>query len=316
MKGFNHLAALVAALLVSGCSKPVLDWRNAELSNGKIFEVGADEPFDGLVTDVPHGKLVPHLGSTRAVLQNLATNQPKELPILLAGMQYECDVTVEEGLIADKFICRHHQSQVVAYEGRLTDGGLDGETVFHGPRGNRVVVLPMKDGRVDGRVQIYFADNPDQLAVEADMADNGYDGEWIGYHPNGKVSGKRHYAKSVPTGVWETYWEENGAVSERVTYEAGKEVSYANFLQDGTQYLTQPQMWALHRSISESDDFVLTPEQDVLLSEAEKRYGAVRLLSPSQREAKLQAEEAERRADKIARGLDPDCFVCDGSDQQ
>jgi hypothetical protein len=314
MKRIYCLVALMATLCMSGCSKPVLDWRNAEVSNGKIFETGADEAFDGLVTDVPHGKIQKLLGA--AVLWSLKTNQPKGMANLLGGMDYECDVTVKDGLVADHVICRHHQSQVVAYEGQLNNGRLDGETLFHSPSGGRVVVLPMKEGRVDGRVQVYFGDSPEQLSLEADMANSTYNGELIGYHPSGKVSVKGQNSSGVPTGVWETYREEDGTVSERVMYEAGKVVSQSLYEPDGKEYLTEEQMWALHRSIASSDDFALTPEQEVLLSEAEKRYGAVRLLSPSQLEAKLQAEDAQRRADKIARGLDPDCFVCDGSDKQ
>jgi hypothetical protein len=314
MKRMNCLVALMAALFIAGCSKPVLDWRNADVSNGKIYEVGANEPFDGLVTNVPHGKIERLIGAE--VLWNLRTNQPKKMATLLGGMNYQCDVTVKDGLVADHVICRHHQSQVVAYEGRLENGRLDGEMLFHGSDGGRVLVLPMTAGRVDGRVQVYFGDNPEQLSLEADVVNNGYDGELIGYHPSGKISVKGHHSTSLPTGVWETYREEDGTVSERVTYEAGKVVSQRLYEPNGKEYLTEEQMWALHRSIAESDDFVLTPEQKVLLSEAEKRYGAVRLLSPSQREAKLQAEEEQRRADKIARGLDPDCFVCDGSGNQ
>jgi len=315
MKGINYLAAaLMTAFLMSGCSKPVLDWRNAEVSNGKIYEIGANEPFDGLVTDVPHGKIEKLLGA--AVLWSLKTNQPKTMASLLGGMSYECDVTVKDGLLADHVVCRHHQSQVVAYEGRLKNGRLDGETLFHGPDGGRVAVLPMKDGRVDGRVQVYFGDDPKQLSMEADMANGGYDGDVTGYHHNGKVSAKGHYLNNVPAGVWETYREEDGTISERVQYEAGKVVSQNLYQPDGKEYLSEEQMWALHRSIASSDDFTLTPDQEVLLSEAEKRYGAIRLLSPSQQKAKLQAEDEKRRADKIARGLDPDCFVCDGSDKQ
>jgi len=316
MKRINLWVALGAVLLLSACSKPVLDWRNADLSNGKIYESGANEPFDGLVTNVPHGKLEPHLGALRTVLSNLNTNQSASMPALLGGMQYLCDVNIEGGLVADHFVCRYPDSQVVAYEGNLTDGGLEGETVFHNAAGTKVVVLPMASGKVNGRIKIYFAENPEQPSLEADVVDNGFNGELIGYHLNGQVKTKGQYASSVPTGVWEGYREEDGTVSERITYEDGKVTSHTYYQAYGKEYLTEAQMWALHRSIASSDDFVLTPEQDVLLSEAEKRYGAERLLSPSQLEAKAEAEEAQRRADKIARGLDPDCFVCDGSGNQ
>ena len=313
MKVINCLAALMAALLLAGCSKPVLDWRNADLSNGTIYESGADEPFDGLVTNVPHGKLEPHLGALRTVLRNLNTFQSASMSGLLGGMQYLCDVDVKDGLVADHFVCRYRDSQVVAYEAQLTEVGLEGETVFHNAAGATVVVLPMASGKVNGRIRIYFAENPEQLSLEADVVDNGFNGELIGYHLNGQIRTKGQYASSVPTGLWEGYREEDGTASERIAYEDGKVASHNYYQPDGKEYLMEQQMWALHRSIASSDDFVLTPEQDALLSEAEKRYGSERLLSPSQREAKAEAEEAQRRADKIARGLDPDCFVCDGS---
>lgn len=313
MKGTSRWAALGAALLLSACSNPVLDWRNAELSNGKIYESGSNEPFDGLVTNVPHGKLEPHLGALRTVLSNLNTFQSASMPALLGGMQYSCDVDVKDGLVADHLVCRYRDSEVVAYEGQLTEDGLEGETVFHNAAGARVGVLPMDNGKVNGRIKIYFAENPEQPSVEADVVDNGFNGELIGYHLNGQVRSKGRYANSVPIGVWEGRRKEDGTLSERITYERGKVVSHSFYEPDGREYLSEQQMWGLHRSIASSDDFAMAPEQEALLSEAEARYGAVRLLSPSQRKAKSQAEEAQRRADKIARGLDPDCFVCDGS---
>lgn len=171
----------------------------------------------------------------------------------------------------------------------------------------------MAKGKVSGRVRIYFAENPEQLSLEADVVDNGFNGELIGYHLNGQIRSKGQYANSIPIGVWEGRRKEDGTLSERITYEGGKVVSHSFYEPDGKEYMSEQQMWGVHRSIASNEDFVLTPEQDALLSAAEARYGAVRLLSPSQREAKGQAAEAQRRADKIARGLDPDCFVCDGS---
>lgn len=316
MKGIKYVAVMTAALLLAGCSKPVLDWRNADLSNGKIYKAGANEPFDGQVTGVPHSQIEPLLGPLRKIFQNLNTNQPTSMTALLGNMDYVCDVDVEEGLVGGHYICRYPQSQVVAYEGRRTDGGLDGETVFHTKAGNPGVVLGMKDGKVNGRIQIYFADNPKQLSYEAAAVDSALEGEAIAYYPDGKVKTKGSFKGSVPIGVWEAYWEQNAAVSERVMYESGKVVSQARYLQDGTEYLTEPEMWALHRSISESDDFTLTPKQDVLLAEAEKRYGSIRLKTPSQREAASKARQEAIRASKLARGLDPDCWVCDGSDKR
>lgn len=315
MKGISRWTALGAALLLSACSKPVLDWRNAELSNGTIYEPGSNEPFDGSVTNVPHGTLEPRLGALRTLLSNLNTFQAASMSALLGGMQYLCDVDVKDGLVNDHFVCRYRDSQVIAYQGKLSEGGLEGETVFHNAAGAKVVVLPMANGKVSGRVRIYFAENPQQLSLEADLVDNGFNGELIGYHLNGQTKLKGQYANSMPIGVWEGHRQEDGTLSERITYEGGKVVSHSFYEPDGKEYLAEQQMWDLHRSIASSEDFVLTPEQDALLTEAEARYGAVRLLSPSQREAKSRAEDAQRRADKIARGLDPDCFVCDGSDK-
>lgn len=316
MKSINYVAAMLAALLLGGCSKPVLDWRNAELSNGKIYESGSNEPFDGRVTGVPHKQLEPLLGSLRTILQNLNTNQTTSMTALLGNLDYVCDVEVDEGLVGGQYTCRYPQSQVVAYEGKRTDGGLDGETVFHTKTGSPGVILTMQNGRVEGPIKIYFAEKPGQLSYQATAVNNGLEGEAISYYLNGQVKVKANFKGSVPVGLWEAYWEENGAVSERGLYEGGKLVSQTHYLQDGTEYLTEPEMWALHRSISQSDDFTLTPKQEVLLTEAEKRYNAVRLLTPAQREAKYQAEQESIRADKIARGLDPDCWVCDGSDKR
>lgn len=316
MKGMKYVSVVAVALLLAGCSKPVLDWRNADLSNGKIFESGANEPFDGLVTGVPHSQIEQHLGPLRRILQNLDTNQPTKMTMLLGNLDYICDVDVEEGLVGSSFICRYPRSEVVAYEGHRTNGGLDGETVFHTRKGTPGVLLTMKDGKVNGPIRIYYADNPKQVSYEATAVNSALEGEARSYYPSGKVKVKSVFKGSVPEGLWEAYWEETGTVSERMLYRGGLIESASYYLQDGKEYMQEPEMRALHRSISASDDFVLTPRQAVLLEEAEQRTGAIRPLSPSASNARYQAEQERIRADKIARGLDPNCWVCDGSDKR
>src|SRR6218665_1412757 len=57
MKGTKYVSAVAVALLLAGCSKPVLDWRNAEVNNGLVYAMGENEPFTGNVTNIPREQL-------------------------------------------------------------------------------------------------------------------------------------------------------------------------------------------------------------------------------------------------------------------
>jgi hypothetical protein len=51
-------ALLTATVLLTACGGSVLDFRNAEISNGKLYKAGADAGFTGTVTNIPHIKLL------------------------------------------------------------------------------------------------------------------------------------------------------------------------------------------------------------------------------------------------------------------
>ena len=54
---YKLLTALVIALLLTACGKE-LEWRNAEVSNGMVFEQGANEGFTGMVYNIPASAIV------------------------------------------------------------------------------------------------------------------------------------------------------------------------------------------------------------------------------------------------------------------
>jgi hypothetical protein len=60
----NHISRklvipLAATLLcLSACGHKVLDYRNAQFVNGKIYSGGANSPFSGAVTNVPNGQIL------------------------------------------------------------------------------------------------------------------------------------------------------------------------------------------------------------------------------------------------------------------
>ncbi len=62
MKKYKEiLLAMLATsvlLVLAGCSKPILDYRNANLSDGLIYAENANEPFTGTVTHVPDNFLL------------------------------------------------------------------------------------------------------------------------------------------------------------------------------------------------------------------------------------------------------------------
>src|SRR5689334_14506722 len=57
IKDKRAIAHLVIGLALTGCSAEILDFRNAEISNNKLYSRGDNSPFSGNVTNMPLNKM-------------------------------------------------------------------------------------------------------------------------------------------------------------------------------------------------------------------------------------------------------------------
>ena len=105
------LLGVVVALAAGGlaaCSGKVLDFRNAEMSNGKLYARGGNEPFTGRFTNVPDEKLVTDregLASALLPVKNLWSKYPDFTNAILNTASI-CDANYKEGLADGASVCR------------------------------------------------------------------------------------------------------------------------------------------------------------------------------------------------------------------
>ncbi|KVE37478.1 hypothetical protein [Burkholderia sp. TSV86] len=85
------LSSLIAVTALGGCKGDVLDYRNAQLVNGKVYAGNANEPFFGKLTNVPADKLLgqqPGFSQISAAILNtgaLIPGDPREAQSLIGS---------------------------------------------------------------------------------------------------------------------------------------------------------------------------------------------------------------------------------------
>jgi hypothetical protein len=131
------LLAVASALSLAACAEKILDFRNAEVSSGKIFSKGENTPFTGKLTNIPFTKiqsagLAPFLPLIATVTGNKGFAELFMVNAIAALMGNSnggllCNTTIKAG-----------------YLNGATECGLEGKTVLN---------LSYKDGSLDGKVQ-------------------------------------------------------------------------------------------------------------------------------------------------------------------
>lgn len=241
------LAALIATtlLVLSGCSKPVLDYRNAEVVNGKIYSSAANKPFTGTVTNFPDNEILKYQDGFAGFANILAQSAfpddmrgARNLGITAQGMLTAtttayCDVSVRNGLLDGKTICKAPHTDTTGTEMSFEGGSLSGEmtyydfslspnrlskgsfkdgtpdgtqTIYSVKTGNKIGVANWSDGALDGRVERYNATNG-ALIRRGRLKDGKLDGEVVEYSDDGKAKLRTaEYTSGFQSGDEELYY--------------------------------------------------------------------------------------------------------------
>lgn len=274
MKRASWLTMILLPLLLTGCGQ-VLDWSNAQVSNGHVYEQGKNEPFTGTLTNVPAKEIQVHLqrieeivGALQSVLNGdgSAVSSSMTAYDLFIGSK-ACNVEIDEGLISDHLECFYAGSNARFMEADIGEQGVEGEIDLYAKNGNRFARIPVREGKLDGPARWWFADKPDQLMLET------------------------AFAPDLKEGTFTHYWGD-GQVRRKGRYEGGRLVEESNFEKDGTEFLSRRQMDSWFDKLYAIDSVVLSDKEESLLADAERRYSRTRPESPSAREARAKAEEA------------------------
>jgi antitoxin component YwqK of YwqJK toxin-antitoxin module len=224
-------SSLAASVLVAACSGSVLDWRNAQISNGKIYAGDENKPFSGKVTNVP---LMTIYGAQPGY-QKLVGSTGTLLGVLF-GSALLCDTKVEDGLPNGDIECKPGQSDVVQLKGHFDKGVMTGDFTMYDRSGKTPTLeAHYKDGQPDGDLKRYnpetgkliaeeqlsngLADGKYQewnpktgdLLVEAHYSQGALDGDFIKNGLDGKPLMNGNYDHGKFTGTQTTYWGYQGS---------------------------------------------------------------------------------------------------------
>lgn len=262
-RGAALVAVAIAAVLLAGCKREVLDYRNAQMVNGKVYDGSANEPFSGKLTNVPDrsllieqagfqlaGKLasialVDSLPASERNAQSFLGRSGAE--ILLSGAV--CDVQIEGGVPDGSAVCKAPQSDLVHIETSFKHGALNGPLKLSGGQNEGPLLeATFNNGQLDGTEKVYswtdhklihtfpwsngvasgteeaLDPNTGAIVKRATFVDGKYEGEVVHYAPDGKqVTLRATYVNGKLNGPYKE-WDAGGSLIADKTYSDGVEV--------------------------------------------------------------------------------------------
>lgn len=238
---------LATTLALAGCGDKTLDFRNAEINNGKVYAGDANTPFSGKVTNVPAGTI---LGSQRGFgkLLNTVNHVRPTTTLGDMGMTSLCDAEAGDGVLNGKTVCKTAQSDTVRIEMNFSGGVLDGSFVVHDQNGsNTFVAQSFKDGEPDGKMKLYsprtgklvhtatweagvlngeeegFDETTGNRILIATLAGGKYQGEFTRDAPDGKqVVYRANFVDGQLDGDEESFDPQTGKMTGQAHYTNGK----------------------------------------------------------------------------------------------
>ncbi|QSY07365.1 hypothetical protein J2A69_02085 [Burkholderia pseudomallei] len=242
------LAAItLAATMLVGCKGDVLDYRNAQVINGKVYAGKADEPFDGRLTNLPESKLLrasPSFFKIANLIDGVQTNFKERVPAAL------CAVDIKAGHLDGKAVCKLPESGIVRYEMTFKSGLLEGELHAYAPTQDNVRIssVTFENGLANGEQKIQNIVSKNVVAIlhwrqgvkvgvqqDFDPATGNLigenrtdeegktDGEVFAKTPDGVVYYKARYSHGTKDGVEETFDKTTGKPISRIEWKDGKQ---------------------------------------------------------------------------------------------
>ncbi len=214
-------ASLCALLLLAGCGKEeVLDFRHAEVVNGKIYAEGANEPFTGKVTNIS-GLSTPLLNH---VVDQLKTSAYLGMGTHLSPQlqRYLCDVDIKGGVFDGKAICRPPQTEAPMSEITYLNGAAEGSAKLYAPGKSKVLVAAtFKAGALDNQLEVTNPDNG-KLVLRQGWKAGVLHGKVVQYIPDGShLIYTSEITDGLKDGVEESFDRQTGKRNGHAEWRAG-----------------------------------------------------------------------------------------------
>lgn len=255
----RFLLLLSASALLAGCAQDVLDFRNAEISNNKVYDESSNEPFSGRVTNVPFSSIPkPNMGPLLQVAMKITGDDAIGNLLIASGMSallggghsaILCDVEVEDGQLHGEARCAATNGYPVAEmtftenvateelklfnpkkEGQLLavasleSGDLSGESEVYGASGSVVSRMSWKQGKPEGTALTYDEETGNVIGREPFVGGR-LNGEALQYAADGKtLIARRTYSNGFLNGPFEEYDPKTHALIKKTTFKGGVDI--------------------------------------------------------------------------------------------
>ncbi|KVS34312.1 hypothetical protein LGN07_09980 [Burkholderia cepacia] len=253
-----HIVTAIAITLLAGCKGDVLEYRNVQIVNGKVYAGNANTPFSGKVTNVPVSDILNNQTGYQLMMQNSALVVPEAYRDGISSMaihQFLCDTKVTDGILDGDVTCKAPQSDTVRMKMSFSSAALTGSMQIFDNTGDRTVLdVNFSNGKPDGTEKVYYAPTK-QLIGEFPWKHGWLDGTVKTYDgKTGNTLLEAHYENGAANGEMIRYAPDGN----RVIYRA----SFANDKLDGAEDRFDPNTGEpVSHNIWESGMRVPTPEE-------------------------------------------------------
>ncbi|MCG2596443.1 toxin-antitoxin system YwqK family antitoxin [Achromobacter insuavis] len=228
---------MTTLMALTGCGDELLDWRNAQLSNGKIYEGSANKPFSGKVTNVPYAKVLGPQQGYQALM-----GQGGSIVTMLFGSVLLCDVKVDMGVLDGDFSCHQQQSDQNQIDGSFKAGALKGKFVMRDAKtGNTITEAAFNEGRLDGKLKRYDASTK-TVILEQSLSNGLAEGPIKQWNKDGKLTLDAHYVQGLLDGKYMAI-DENSHITIKGAYQkqrftgSREKVEYWNGIAGADRYM-------------------------------------------------------------------------------
>ncbi|MDN7845970.1 hypothetical protein QZM05_23525 [Burkholderia multivorans] len=247
------IATACVVMLLAGCNGDVLDYRNAQIVNGKIYSGDANKPFSGKVTNVPAPDILNNQPGYQRMMQSSAYVVPEVYRDGINSMaihQFLCETEVTDGVLDGDVVCKTPQSDTVRMKMSFNSAALTGamqifdntgdrtvldvnfsngkpdgtEKVYYAPTKQLIGEFPWKHGWLDGMVKTYDGKTGNTL-LEALYENGAANGEMIRYAPDGKrVVYRASFANDKLDGAEDRFDPNTGELVSHSVWQMGMRV--------------------------------------------------------------------------------------------
>lgn len=222
-----------AEIYSQGSVDDVLDFRNADVVNGRIYPRDGDTPFSGHVTNIPLESLLEEGGGLHTYLTTSSSTfgflngAKNQLESLLDRTFYNpeaiCGVTVRSGVLSGPTACADPRSSITRLEIPYSDGLIHGTVTVYQETGEFVIGRALfEHGNLNGSAALFSPSTGIQL-VEFPYVNNELHGTAFSYYEDsGNLKRTLPYEDGLLHGEVIHYAADGAQITYRGTYRNGR----------------------------------------------------------------------------------------------